>query len=61
MGCGSDTAVLPRQLGEDAEDVVKHDRKFFAFVSNPAADGDPSVDLTEQDQADIVAYLKLLE
>ena len=40
---------------------MKHYAKFFAIVTSPAADGDPAVDLTEEDQADIVAYLKLLQ
>jgi cytochrome c peroxidase len=43
------------------EDVLKHYRKFFTIISNPAVDGDPAIDLTEQDQADILAYLKLLD
>ena len=43
------------------EDVMKHYQKFFAIITNPAVDGDPAIDLTEQDQADIVAYLKLLD
>ena len=36
------------------EDVVRHYANFFAFVSNGV------IVLSEQDQADIVAYLKLL-
>ena len=43
------------------EDVLTHYQKFFTIVTNPGVDGDPAIDLTEQDQADIVAYLKLLE
>jgi cytochrome c peroxidase len=43
------------------EDVMKHYQKFFAIVTSPARDGDPAIDLSEQDQADIVAYLKLLD
>ena len=42
------------------EDVIEHYAKFFAIVTGPAVDGDPAIDLTEQDQKDIVAYLKLL-
>jgi hypothetical protein len=41
--------------------VLTHYQKFFTIISNPAVDGDPAIDLTEQDQADIVAYLKLLD
>jgi len=36
------------------EDVVRHYANFFAFVSNGV------ITLSEQDQADIVAYMKLL-
>ena len=42
------------------EDVVKHYAKFFAIVSTPAGGGAPAIALSEQDQADIVAYMKLL-
>jgi cytochrome c peroxidase len=42
------------------EDVVRHYAKFFEIISNPGADGDPTIELTAEDQADIVAYLKLL-
>ena len=41
-------------------DVARHYAKFFAIVSTPAGGGPPALVLTEQDQADIVAYLKLL-
>ena len=36
------------------EDVVRHYALFFRFVSNGM------IDLSEQDQADIVAFMKLL-
>jgi len=42
------------------EDVVRHYAKFFAIVSTPQGGGPPTLVLSEQDQADIVAYLKLL-
>ena len=42
------------------EDVVKHYAKFFAIISTPPAGGPPGIDLTAQDQADMVAFLKLL-
>jgi cytochrome c peroxidase len=42
------------------EDVVKHYAKFFAIVSTPPGGGPPALVLSEQDQADLVAYLKLL-
>lgn len=40
---------------ETLEDVMRHYRTFFSIVSNGA------IDLTEQDQADIVAFMKLLK
>jgi cytochrome c peroxidase len=43
------------------EDVVRHYAKFFAIVSTPPGGGPPTLVLSEQDQADIVAYLKLLK
>lgn len=42
------------------EDVVKHYADFFALISTPPGGGNPALILTEQDKADIVAYLKLL-
>jgi cytochrome c peroxidase len=42
------------------EDVVKHYAKFFAIVTTPPAGGPPAIDLTAQDQTDIVAFLELL-
>ena len=42
------------------EDVLKHYVQFFAIATDPAFDGNPPVILTDQDQADIVAFLKLL-
>ena len=42
------------------EDVAKHYAKFFAIVSAPPGGGPPAIVLTEQDQADLVAYMKLL-
>jgi len=39
------------------EEVVQHYARFFEFISNPTA---PLI-LTEEDQADIVAFLKLLD
>ena len=38
------------------DDVARHYAKFFAFVEPDGA----SLVLSEQDQADIVAYMKLL-
>ena len=42
------------------EDVARHYVTFFLIATDPAFDGDPPKILTEQDQADIVAFLKLL-
>jgi cytochrome c peroxidase len=42
------------------EDAVRHYAKFFAIVSTPPGGGAPALILSEQDQADIVAYMKLL-
>jgi cytochrome c peroxidase len=45
------------------EDVVAHYNKFFEVASDPDGPGPngPLVVLTPEDQADIVAYLKLLK
>ena len=42
------------------EDVAAHYAIFFAIVTDPSVDGDPAVILTAQDQADMVAFMKLL-
>jgi cytochrome c peroxidase len=42
------------------EDVMRHYVQFFAIATDPSFDGNPTVVLTEQDQADIVAFMKLL-
>lgn len=45
------------------EDVLLHYRLFFAIVTDVDGPGPepPLVDLSDQDQQDIVAFLKLLE
>jgi hypothetical protein len=43
------------------EDVAAHYAIFFAIVTDPLVDGDPAVILTAQDQADMVAFMKLLD
>lgn len=43
------------------EAVAAHYATFFALISTPSGGGPPALVLTEQDQADIVAYMKLLE
>jgi hypothetical protein len=42
------------------EDALLHYKKFFAIVTDPKVDGDPAIELTEQDQKDIIAFMKLL-
>jgi cytochrome c peroxidase len=42
------------------EDVLRHYKTFFAIITDPRVDGDPAIDLTDQDQKDIIAFLKLL-
>jgi cytochrome c peroxidase len=42
------------------EDLLRHYAEFFKIVTDPAFDGDPAVILTEAEQADIIAFLKLL-
>jgi cytochrome c peroxidase len=44
------------------EDVMRHYRDFFAIVTDPDGPGPepPLIDLTDQDQTDIVAFMKLL-
>jgi len=41
-------------------DVVGHYAKFFAIISTPPGGGAPALVLSKQDQADMVAYMKLL-
>jgi hypothetical protein len=43
------------------EELAEHYKKFFIAVSTPAGGGEPTIVLTDQDLADIVAYLKLLD
>ena len=43
------------------QDVMKHYAQFFAVVTAPPGGGPPALELTEQDQADMVAFLKLLD
>jgi cytochrome c peroxidase len=43
------------------EDLAEHYKQFFIVISTPAGGGDPTLVLTDQDKADIVAYLKLLD
>lgn len=43
------------------EEVMQHYAQFFAVVTAPPDGSPPALELTEQDQADLVAYLKLLD
>jgi cytochrome c peroxidase len=42
------------------EELMVHYAQFFAIVTDPVFDGDPAVILTEQDQKDMIAFMKLL-
>jgi len=42
------------------EDVLRHYKTFLAIITDPRVDGDPAIDLTDQDQKDIIAFMKLL-
>ena len=42
------------------EEVVNHYQTFFIIATDCNIDGDPPLVMTEQDKADLVAYLKLL-
>jgi cytochrome c peroxidase len=43
------------------EDLAAHYKKFFIAISTPPGGGDPGIVFTDQDLADIVAFLKLLD
>ena len=45
------------------EDVLRHYRAFLAIASDPDGPGPqpPLIDLTDQDQKDIIAFMKLLD
>ena len=43
------------------EDLMRHYTQFFAVITDPSIDGTPPLILTEQDQRDIIAFLKLLK
>jgi len=54
MGCVRNTApYFHDNSGKTLEDVAAHYAQFFLLIPDPVV-------LTAQDQADIVAYLKLL-
>ena len=40
---------------------MRHYAVFFSIITDPSVDGNPTVILTEEDQADIIAFLKLLK
>jgi hypothetical protein len=42
------------------EEVARHYARFFAIISTPPGGGNPGIVVTEQDQADMVAFMKLL-
>jgi hypothetical protein len=49
--------------GTTVEEVAAHDTRFFAFVTDPDGPGPLQgfIQLTPQDEADMVAYMKLLD
>jgi len=59
-GAGETAPYFHDNSAKTLADVARHYAKFFAIVSTPAGGGAPALVLSEQDQADIVAYLKLL-
>jgi cytochrome c peroxidase len=42
------------------EEVLLHYKRFFDIVTGPAVDGDPAIELTDEDQRDIIAFMRLL-
>ena len=38
------------------EDLLRHYKQFFELATGPDFDGDPAIELTEQDQTDIIAF-----
>jgi len=59
-GVGETAPYFHDNSAKTLADVVAHYAKFFAIVSTPAGGGAPALVLSEQEQADIVAYMKLL-
>jgi cytochrome c peroxidase len=59
-GVSSTAPYFHDNSAKTLEDVLLHYKKFFAIVTDPGVDGDPAVDLTDQDQQDIIAFLRLL-
>jgi cytochrome c peroxidase len=59
-GVGDTAPYFHDNSARTLADVVEHYAKFFAIISSPPAGPGPPLILSEQDKADIVAYLKLL-
>jgi hypothetical protein len=59
VGRRKNSTVLPRQFRESLEDVLRHYQTFFRIVTQ-LPDGSVLIDLTDQNMADAVAYMKLL-
>ena len=49
---------LARDMGSRYQ--VPYAENLDELLADPAIDGDPAIDLTEQDQQDIIAFMKLL-
>jgi hypothetical protein len=62
-GIGRTAPYFHDNSAQTLEDVVAHYATFFAIVSDPDGPGPapPFIILTDQDQKDIVAFMKLLE
>ena len=59
-GVGQTAPYFHDNSAKTLEDVMQHYAQFFAIVTDPSVDGDPAVILTERDQKDIIAFMKLL-
>ena len=61
-GIGRTAPYFHDNSAQTLEDVVAHYATFFALVTDPDGDGPapPLVVLTDQDQKDIIAFMKLL-
>ena len=60
-GAGRTAPYFHDNSAKTLEDLMAHYARFFAVVTTPPGGGPPRLVLTEQDQADAVAYLKLLD
>lgn len=59
-GVGETAPYFHDNSAKTLEDLMKHYAQVFEIITAASFDGNPPVILTEQDQADIIAFLKLL-